>query len=57
MEKNMTPIAYRMPAAVAKAYLKKRNETEKKVNNQEYLCMIVNNEYGLKGNCVKVILD
>lgn len=57
LEKDMTPYAYCMTSTSAKAYLKKRSEGEKKINNQSYLCMVVNNEFGLKGNCVRVIID
>lgn len=57
MKNNTNEIAYRMPAGVAKAYLKNRHGDETKMNNQAYLCKIVDQDYGLKGNCVKVIID
>lgn len=57
MKNNTNEIAYRMPVGVAKAYLKNRHSDENKMNNQAYLCKMVNQDYGLKGNCVKVIID
>lgn len=57
MKNNTNEIAYRMPAGVAKAYLKNRHGDENKMNNQVYLCKMVNQDYGLKGNCAKVIID
>lgn len=57
MKNNTNEIAYRMPAGVAKAYLKNRHGDEIKMNNQAYLCKMVDQDYGLKGNCVKVIID
>lgn len=57
MKNNTNEIAYRMPVGVAKAYLKSRHGDENKMNNQAYLCKMVNQDYGLKGNCVKVIID
>lgn len=49
-------IEYKMSTATAKAYLKNRKGASAKMNPNDYLCLIVNEEYGLKGNCVKVIL-
>lgn len=57
MKNNTNEIAYRMPVGVAKVYLKNRHGDENKMNNQTYLCKMVNQDYGLKGNCVKVIID
>ena len=56
MKNNTNEIAYRMPPLTAKAYLAKRAGDEKKMNTQAYLCKVVNEEYGLKGTCVKVII-
>lgn len=50
------PIEYKMPEEMAKAYLKMRNMKESKRNAQEYLCKIVNEEFGLMGHCTRVIL-
>lgn len=57
MKNNTNEIAYRMPVGVARDYLKNRHGDETKMNNQDYLCKMVNQDYGLKGNCVKVIID
>lgn len=57
MKNNTNEITYRMPAGVAKAYLKNRHGDETKMNTQIYLCKMVDQDYGLKGNCVKVIID
>lgn len=57
-EKNMTKagtIEYKMPEEVVKQYLKMRNAEEKKMTPNEYLCKIVNEQYGLLGKCVRVI--
>lgn len=56
MKNNTNNFTYRMPTGVAKAYLKDRKGEEKNMNSQAYLCKIVNQEYGLKGNCVRVIV-
>lgn len=48
-------IEYKMPERMAQAYLKMRKGDDMKRNPQEYLCKIVNEEFGLKGHCVKVI--
>lgn len=48
-------IEYKMPEEVVKQYLKMRNAEEKKMTPNEYLCKIVNEQYGLLGKCVRVI--
>lgn len=48
-------IEYKMPERMAQAYLKMRKGDDAKRNPQEYLCKVVNEEFGLKGYCVKVI--
>lgn len=57
MNKNkvINPIEYKMPEAFAKQLLKKRKDDENKVRPQEYLCNYVNEQFGIKGICVKVI--
>lgn len=66
MEKNKKPIVstinrgcfkYKMSKEMADAYLKSRSGDEKNKHPQEYLCMVVNNEFGVKGNCIQVIID
>lgn len=53
------PIEYKMPNAIAVGYLKANKAMKSKDPNhaksQEYLCKIVNEEFGIRGNCVKVI--
>ena len=45
---------YRMPKAMADAYLKSRTAEEKKMNQGDYLKEIVNTQFALKGTCTKV---
>lgn len=47
-------IEYKMPNALAVSILKSRKGTDQNMNPQEYLCKVVNEEFGLKGECVKV---
>ena len=46
---------YKMTKEMANAYLNARKGEEKKKHPQEYLCQIVNNEFGIKGNCARVL--
>lgn len=46
-------IEYKMPVQMAQAYIKMHKGKIPNVN--DYLCKIVNEEFGLKGHCVKVI--
>lgn len=48
-------VEYKIPYAMAKAYLSMRKESEKKLHPLAYLTNVVNEEFGLKGQCVKVI--
>lgn len=48
-------IEFKMPAEMAQAYLKLRKGTETKMRPDDYLCKVVNEEFGLKGYCVKVV--
>ena len=50
----MNTVEYKMPYLMAKNYLKKNNF---KKSSNEFLCQIVNEEFGLKGICVKVIIE
>lgn len=55
---NMTTfgaVEYKMPVEMAKAYLKNRKGEDKKLRPIEYLCKVVNEEFGVKGHCVNVI--
>ena len=49
-------IEYKMPAEMAKIILKERKGNDARMDPQKYLCNYVNEQYGLKGNCVNVIL-
>lgn len=60
-EKRMIgSIEYKMPTELAEQLLKKRKGNVSggvgKMTPNEYLCYVVNEEYGLRGTCVKVIL-
>ena len=50
-------IEYKMPVEMAENLLKKRKGVEGvgKMTPNEYLCYVVNEEFGVKGNCVRVI--
>lgn len=43
---------YKMSEEMAKNYLK---ENKGKKNVQEYLCNIVNTQFGIKGTCVRIL--
>ena len=49
-------IEYKMPEAMAKAYLKARGSEDMKMHPNAYLCKVVNEEFGLRGLCEKVIV-
>ena len=46
---------YKMTKEMADAYLNSRKGDDKKKRPQEYLCQIVNNEFGIKGTCTRVL--
>ena len=48
-------IEYKMPEAMAKVYLNGRTAEEKKMRPNDFLCKIVNEEFGLTGYCTRVI--
>ena len=48
-------IEYKMPEAMAREYLKNRKGDDVKMRPNDYLCKVVNENFGLKGNCVNVI--
>ena len=56
MEKAGT-IEYKMPEQTARELLKMRKGEETKMTPNEYLCKVVNEQYGLLGCCVRVIKD
>ena len=55
MHEKMGFIEYKMPYKMAKAYLDGRNDSQKRIHPQKFLVDVVNQEFGLKGQCVKVI--
>lgn len=56
-KKMIGSIEYKMPEALAEQLLKKRKGVVGvgKMTPNEYLCYVVNEEFGLLGTCVKVI--
>ena len=46
---------YKMTKEMANAYLNARKGEEKKKHPQEYLCQIVNDNFGIKGTCTRVL--
>ena len=47
-------IEYEMPKAFAKEILATRKGEERNMQPQTFLCKVVNEEFGLLGNCIKV---
>lgn len=48
-------IEYKMPDKMARELLKNRKGEETKMRPNDFLCMVVNENFGLKGHCVNVI--
>ena len=48
-------VEYKMPEAMARELLKNRKGDETKMRPNEFLCKVVNENFGLKGHCVNVI--
>ena len=48
-------IEYKMPKEIILDLLNNRNDLDKNVDFQKFLCDYVNNEYGLNGYCIRVI--
>lgn len=48
---------YVMPEALANTYLKNRKGEDKKMRPQDYLKKVVNEDFGLKNYCTRVIVD
>lgn len=46
-------IEYKMPTQMAQSYIKMHKGKIPNVN--DYLCKIVNEEFGLKGQCIRVL--
>ena len=52
---NKGDIEYKMSKELALSYLGNRKGDDKKKDAQEYLCEIVNTQFGVKGNCIRVL--
>ena len=48
-------IEYEMSKEMAKQILATRKGADQNVHPQEFLCRIVNEQFGLKGNCTRVL--
>ena len=48
-------IEYEMNKEMAKQILATRKEADQNVHPQKFLCRVVNEEFGLKGNCTRVL--
>lgn len=48
---------YVMPKAMANTYLKNRGGEDKKMRPQDYLKKVVNEDFGLKNYCTRVIIN
>ena len=48
------PIEYEMPKEMAKVLLAERKGADRNMHPQEYLQKVVNEDFGILGNCVKV---
>lgn len=48
-------VEYKMTKEMADAYLKARKGDDRKKHPQEYLCDVVNTEFGVKGHCTRVL--
>lgn len=52
---NKGDIEYKMSKELALSYLGNRKGDDKKKDAQEYLCEVVNTQFGVKGNCIRVL--
>lgn len=48
---------YKMPTKMAKELLKGRSETEKRMSQKDFLVKFVNDNCGIKGTCINVIVN
>lgn len=48
-------IEYEMTKEMAKQILATRKGADQNVPPQKFLCQVVNEEFGVKGNCVRVL--
>lgn len=47
-------IEYEMSKEFAKQILATRKGADQNIHPQDFLCKVVNEEFGIKGNCIKV---
>lgn len=52
---NKGDVEYKMTKEMANFYLMNRKGIDKNKPSQEYLCEIVNNDFNIKGNCIRVL--
>lgn len=50
------PVEYEMSQEMAKVLLAERKGMDKNMHPQEYLKKVVNEDFGILGNCVKVTI-
>ena len=48
-------IKYKMSKELADSLLKSRKGADKNKHPQDYLCALVNEQFGAKGNCIEVL--
>ena len=53
--KKAGAIEYKMLETMAQELLKTRKGNELKMTENDFLCKVVNESFGLNGNCVRVI--
>lgn len=56
MIKKLNGFEYKMSKEMANEYLKNRKGPEKNKRPQEFLCNLVNTEFGIIGNCIRVVI-
>jgi hypothetical protein len=57
MEKVYGKIEYKMSRQMANWYLKARKGDELKMRPNDYLCRVVDEQFGLMGKCERVIVE
>lgn len=50
-------IEYKMSKLMASELLKSRKGSDQNMPPQKFLCMVVNEQFGIKGNCVRVVVE
>ena len=55
LHEKVGAIEYKMPDQMARELLKARKGDEVKMHPNDYLCKIVNEQFGLKCHCARVI--